>query len=65
MHNSWTRGQDEIGFPLWDQNINKAEDRIEVVLTPQKDLNKLAEVIEFISEKILSLYEAELATLIS
>lgn len=54
---------DCIRFPLWDQDIKRAEDRVTIILTPISDLKKLAELMELISENLLQKYKEELAAL--
>lgn len=51
---------DKLQFPLWDQNLTKAEDRIEIILAPREDLSKLSELLEFISQELLEIYHNEL-----
>ena len=61
-HSSIIDGVDKIRFPLWSQKLSKIENRIDVLLTPRKDLGKLAELIEFISEKVMAKYAHELCS---
>lgn len=60
VHESRIMGN-EIIFPLWDQNLQKAEDRINITIDVRQDLNLLAELLEKISEELLRRYLEEKA----
>jgi len=55
VHESIVDGE-EIRFPLWNQYLRKAEDRIYIEINTRKDLGTLAELLEIVSEQLLNRY---------